>query len=255
MSGPVSARTLATAFPPGYVSPAVGAGGPRGFFGRYEEMRIETKIRVACPGCGRALAVPAARAGSLASCPVCRARFEIPAEPIAEPPATPRPPTATRAPLRRPEHPEHRSGATARIESDESDEWDEKPVRRRKAGRRRNSNRAPRAWYLGFGGVLVCLGAFVLVVLGLSLLQSAAALLLILASVAVFGVGNIWFLVIAFGENAQEGLLCLLVPGYAIYYTATRFGAVWRPLSLYGIGLGMLLLGALILAKWGFVLK
>ena len=104
-----------------------------------------------------------------------------------------------------------------------------------------------------FGVGLAIVGVYTLVVLGLSLIHSVAGVLLILAGFGLASAGGLWFLVVAFQEDTTEGLLCLFVPFYTLYYTATRFDTVWPTLALQVIGLGMELLGILVIAWRGIV--
>jgi HEAT repeat protein len=44
--------------------------------------------------------------------------------------------------------------------------------------------------------------------------------------------GGIWMLVVAFQEDATQGILCLFVPFYSLYYLVTRFGDCYRPFTV-----------------------
>jgi hypothetical protein len=49
-------------------------------------------------------------------------------------------------------------------------------------------------------------------------------------------VGNIWFLVCAFLDEPVQGVLCLCVPFYSLYYLVTNFDVVRRPVFLMAAG-------------------
>lgn len=51
----------------------------------------------------------------------------------------------------------------------------------------------------------------------------------------VMFVGNIWFLVIAFSDDVGQGLLCLCVPFYSLFYLATHWDECKFPFLL-GLG-------------------
>ena len=68
-------------------------------------------------------------------------------------------------------------------------------------------------------------------------------LALLVAAVLTTG-GGVWLLVQAFREDLAQGLLTLLVPLYAIYYTATRWAATWRATTLYLLGVAAAVVGA-----------
>jgi HEAT repeat protein len=53
---------------------------------------------------------------------------------------------------------------------------------------------------------------------------------IILISLSLWG--GIWLLVVAFSEDAVQGILCLFVPFYSLYYIITRFGECYRPLTV-----------------------
>jgi hypothetical protein len=59
----------------------------------------------------------------------------------------------------------------------------------------------------------------------------------------VLAVGWIWFAVIAFRESTSQGLLCLFVPFYAIYYTIKRWSHVKKIFFVYLVGVVVLIVG------------
>lgn len=55
--------------------------------------------------------------------------------------------------------------------------------------------------------------------------------------VAAFGIGFVWVLITAFRESTSQGVLCMFVPFYEVYYGITRWSSVKKPfvISLAGI--------------------
>jgi hypothetical protein len=56
-------------------------------------------------------------------------------------------------------------------------------------------------------------------------------------------VAGVWLLVIAFQDNVVQGLLCLCVPFYSLFYLITHFDETKNALFLWLIGLGVLIMG------------
>jgi hypothetical protein len=59
----------------------------------------------------------------------------------------------------------------------------------------------------------------------------------------VLGVGWIWFAVTAFRESTLQGLLCLFVPFYAIYYAIKRWSDVKKFFFIYLVGVIIIIVG------------
>lgn len=59
----------------------------------------------------------------------------------------------------------------------------------------------------------------------------------------VLGVGWIWFAVTAFRESTSQGLLCLFIPFYAIYYAIKRWSDAKKPFLIYLVGVVVLIVG------------
>ena len=59
----------------------------------------------------------------------------------------------------------------------------------------------------------------------------------------VLGVGWIWFAVTAFRESTSQGLLCLFIPFYAIYYAIKRWSDAKKPFVMYLVGVVVLIVG------------
>ncbi len=58
-------------------------------------------------------------------------------------------------------------------------------------------------------------------------------------------VGGIWILITAFRESTSQGLLCMFVPFYVVYYAIKRWSDAKKPLVLGLVGL-VLFLGGLV---------
>jgi hypothetical protein len=61
---------------------------------------------------------------------------------------------------------------------------------------------------------------------------------------------NIMILVVAFQENATQGLLCMFVPMYQLFYVITRWAAC-KNYFLVSVGAGLLSMGGWGLLVWG----
>ena len=59
----------------------------------------------------------------------------------------------------------------------------------------------------------------------------------------VLAIGWIWFAVTAFRESTSQGLLCLFIPFYAIYYAITRWSRTKKFFLIYLVGVVILIVG------------
>jgi hypothetical protein len=59
----------------------------------------------------------------------------------------------------------------------------------------------------------------------------------------VAGVGWIWVVITAFRESTSQGLLCLFIPPYAIYYGIKRWSDAKKPLIIAVVGVVVLIVG------------
>jgi hypothetical protein len=55
-------------------------------------------------------------------------------------------------------------------------------------------------------------------------------------AVVIMAVGHLWFMAIAYEEDYMQGMLCMWVPGYSIFYLITRIGETWKPFAVECIG-------------------
>jgi hypothetical protein len=188
-------------------------------------------IRFDCLSCGKKLTVPDDRAGKLGKCPGCKETFRIPGG-DAEDEIPEELETVSEAPARSDPPPQMRSDDGLRpadvIDSDRRlRSLVKKPKRRR--GRQSDGFFAyltdfdPLVWVLAVGGLTLLMA-----ICG-GLIHPALALVPgLIGSVAALA-GTIWFLVKAFQDDAIQGLGCLCVPFYAIYYALTHFDEVRYP--------------------------
>jgi hypothetical protein len=130
-------------------------------------------------------------------------------------------------------------------DEDDREELDDRPARRRGKRRkpvRRRTGAGPGAFAIS----LMVVGGGSLLLLGLALLCPLAALPVVLGGFVLIVIGAIWFHVVAFREGAAEGLMCLFVPFYALYYLISRFDEEKLPflvqlvgVAIYGAGIGV----------------
>ncbi len=112
-----------------------------------------------------------------------------------------------------------------RLDDDDDDDDDDRPRRR---APKRKKKRSPRSGagsgnlstllFVGIGAAALC------VLLGLvSIFVPALAMVPYYVGVGVTIVGQVWFLIVAFSDDATQGVLCLCVPFYGLYYLVTHF--------------------------------
>jgi hypothetical protein len=221
-------------------------------------------IRLQCPGCKKQLGVKDDLAGRLVACPQCKARIRVPQTELDElevvedkvvesisttPRPGRRPPPQT---IRRAEEDEDRKRDAVRRsrrprDDDEEDEEDEEEPRPRPTRKRKIKRRGRRSETSGgMGGTLIAMG----VVAGICILLVVAsifvpglALVPIILGWAISAVGGIWFLVCVFQDDAMQGVLCLFVPFYSLFYLITHFEEVKKPFFVQLFGVVVLMLG------------
>jgi hypothetical protein len=142
--------------------------------------------------------------------------------------------------------------------ADEEAEPEERPRRKRKKKKRRGPSKAGSAIKLpggleltpfaltlvvfGGGGLVLIMIAFVFSFVFPPVAIVLSIVLYGLASLLMFG-GGLWLLVVAFQDDALQGLLCLFVPLYSLYYLITHFEDCRRPFLVQVVGF-VLMLGA-----------
>jgi hypothetical protein len=89
--------------------------------------------------------------------------------------------------------------------------------------------------------LLIVLGGLWLLLAGVALLAPSLAVVPIGVGGFLAVVGQVWFLMVAFHDDAATGILCLILPFYALYFL-TRCPEAGRPFVV-------LLVGALMLAS------
>jgi hypothetical protein len=203
-------------------------------------------IRLRCPTCEKNLLVKPELAGRLVLCPGCKTKLKVPAadaEPEAEPELEaepePRPKRPTSAISET--EPEPLPRRRSPIDDDEDDAFDDdepRPRRRkRKKKRRRESSGS------AFGGIdpfFIIVGAIILVALaglGVGLAFPPALQVVSMLGNGLTLVGGIWIIVLAFMEDTTQGILCLCVPCYGIYFAITNFDDAKLPLCIWIAGM------------------
>ena len=199
-------------------------------------------IRLRCSTCQKALGVKPELAGRTVICPACKSRLKVPAGEAIQPEivepeivedfevVTPAPVAATRT---RPV-----AAARERDEDDFDEEKYEPRPRRRKRRRRQSSVASGRVAGIDLVPiVLVVVAVLGIAGIGVGLVSTPVSNTVVILWFGIILFGGIWLVVQAFIEDISQGLLCLFVPFYLVYYAISRFDEVRLPASLYGIGL------------------
>lgn len=212
-------------------------------------------IQFLCPGCEKKLAVGNDKGGKIASCPKCKTRFQIPeADPNdVEDRVTPEPPLKRRPTRSDPDDvpPRHRESRRPRHHNRDDDDLPDAEIerpRKKKRRKRRPSSEAG-GFELPLGLDVFWLAPIGALVIGLLLLGIGVIFPPLLFLATFFGgtvgsIGSIWFLVVAFQDDTTQGVLCLVVPVYSLFYALTNFEEVKRPFSLWMIGAGIAILSS-----------
>jgi hypothetical protein len=192
------------------------------------------------------------QAGGVGGCPGCQGRFRIPVPPrLAQAPRSVAVATV--------------GGADAVAEVlpvDDPNEFIEEvlpgdPRPRRRRRRRRYSGSGGGFSFdlteiLGMDAFLIALTVIAslgLLLFGASFLFRGAAVMLFWFGIVINAVSGLWFLACVFGEDVRAGVLCLLLPFYALIYLLMNFDVVARPFFLNLVGLGMMLFGLVVYAS------
>ena len=207
---------------------------------------VGSPISLNCPGCGTHYEIDAALAGKKSRCKQCKEIFTIPVPMgiVTELPS--KPGRATPPPPNEPPIMElildKEPVAFKSAQSFAAPAYDEEelpPPRRIAAPTRSRKPSASRAmdpqlgirvsgWFLALNA-LAFLGIWIvrsvadpiprIFVMGVGLYM----ILLGISSLVLAAWGGIWLLVISFQESTSQGLLCLLVPCYQLYYILSRW--------------------------------
>jgi hypothetical protein len=234
---------------------------------------------VGCPRCAKPLKISETAAGRIGQCSDCNAKFRLPpatgsetaatrparpdavspvraAKPAAAPRRTDdanrRPAAiageAPRAQSRRPapledDDEETTRGTRRRRRYEEDDEDEDEPRRkRRRTSRPARRRSTPIPWGYVYLGVI----ALFFVALGLALLSGIPQLLL-LPGALICTVAGITIIAMAFEDSPVDGILCVVIPLYALYYINNKNPAAYMPfyLNVFGaiyIGTGWFLM-------------
>ncbi|HEY3789330.1 MAG TPA: hypothetical protein VGL71_10770 [Urbifossiella sp.] len=247
-------------------------------------------IRLICPGCDKTLQVNDNLAGRAVACPSCKTKFQVPQaeppddEPPSRKPAPPPRNTTTKPsseadrdpPRRKPRDDDDDDDRprSRRRDNDEDDEDDDRPRRRRRdlddddddddddrPRSRAKKKKKRRARSGGDGGgfsswsisskVVSISAAFCFVCLLFSFLWPPIFFAALGLSYILMFAGGIGMLIVAFNDDVMQGILCLLVPFYSLYYLITHFEECKQPF-LIQIG-GLLLMMFMFCAGVGLI--
>jgi hypothetical protein len=153
------------------------------------------------------------------------------------------------------EEEEERPRKRRRVEEDyeEEEEEEERPRKKRRKKRRRSSSSGGELipGLSNFAAMLIGIVVVWLLLAGVSLAVPPLAFLLVMAGGAIGFAGGIWLLIVAFQDDAMKGVLCLVVPFYALIYVIQNLDTAGRPFLLSVIGNVMMYSGFGILAMSG----
>lgn len=237
-------------------------------------------IRLYCPKCQSVVTVEASRADGLATCPHCAQVFRAPTASAPEAPAPAPPPVSADEriiPAGTPgDGDKHqatydlvadlgpRAPVSLPIEEDIDDAVAEAPEegeqpRPRRRGRLRPGIDFPEPeppppqtllpGISNFAALLMVVASLWLLVGVIALLQPRLAFLPIGLGGLVAAAGLLWLLTVAFHEDAVTGILCLVLPLYALYFLYRSPSEAGRPFLLTLVG-GLILASGLALAAF-----
>ena len=72
---------------------------------------------------------------------------------------------------------------------------------------------------------------------------TAGMIIAIIIGGVATGIGFVWILITAFRESSSQGLLCMFVPFYEIYYVITRWSDTKKPFIIGLVGVIVLVIG------------
>jgi predicted Zn finger-like uncharacterized protein len=141
------------------------------------------------------------------------------------------------------------SPAPSPAEEDEADDEDEPLGRPRKGWNPLTDGLIPG---LGpFTTLLFAVAVVWLFLIGIALIAPPAGVLLIVVGAAGVFIGQIWFLALAFQDDASTGLLCLFVPFYAGFFLLNNLDTAGKPFLVSALGGLMLFSGIYFVAQGG----
>ena len=218
----------------------------REFVTSFQEKTESMSLSITCSHCERKLNLRDELAGKKVRCPDCSEVISIPAQ--SQPsldddePAPPRrmPPRIKRSEPAPPKR--RRRPVEDEYLPDMEDEEEERiPGRRRKK----------KGSQINLGSILMAMVRYTLVAFGLLVVMTVAfgiamfvPLLFLGVGLLVCAVGQIWLVIVPFEDGALEGLLCMFLPFYGIYYMANNFDRMKEPLVVALAGWFLMVLGA-----------
>jgi len=194
-------------------------------------------LRINCPECDTGLRVDDSKRGRLVRCPKCERKFTVPAPPVLEDEEEPEELLVV-------ERPKQPKSYGLRDEEDaprpmprynrRSEEDPDRPrIRKRGGGKRQATGFVgflQADWNLDKIVVVISAGLW-LMLTGLSIVFLPFVLGLFAFGFLMTGIGRIWAIAAAFGEDAGTGFLTILFPWYGLFGIEDR-----RPLFLTGVG-------------------
>jgi hypothetical protein len=139
-------------------------------------------------------------------------------------------------------------------EDEEEEEEEERPRKKRRKKRRRSSRSGGGELIPGlsnFAAMLIGIVVGWLLLAGVSLAVPPLAMLLSLGGLALAFAGGLWLLIVAFQDDVVKGILCLVVPFYALIYVILNLDTAGRPFLIWMLGNLMMFSAAGILAMSG----
>jgi hypothetical protein len=195
--------------------------------------------------------------------PVQEPEYDVVAEviptppiPVADVPAAVRPDPPLAVPVVADDEPLDAVPAEpARRATDRDDEDHRRRPRRRRRRRRSSGGFSwPTELIPGVGNfvaIMIIIGALWVLIAGLALLLPPLGIFLVLLGGLLAVVGQIWFLLVAFQDDFTTGLLCLLLPVYALIYLVTNQENAGPPFLVNLLGVLMAASGIWLLGGFG----
>jgi hypothetical protein len=233
-------------------------------------------IRLSCPKCRKGLNIADKFAGKVGACPQCKTKVRVPdlepdevevieeveeeiitdivedIEPEEETPRRDRirgkidksEESRPRKSRSRDEEDEEDEDKPARRKRTRDEEEDDEPPRRPRSGKRRKKSRSQEGMS-PLVKALIVMGGICLLSSIVSIFLNPAMFAPIILGMLMTAAGNIMFLIVAFSDDALQGLLCWLVPFYSLYYLITHFEEEKVPFLTSVGGLVMAMVGGI----------
>jgi hypothetical protein len=140
--------------------------------------------------------------------------------------------------------PRARKKGTARSRYDDDDDDEPRPRSKKKRVKRRSSGGSPFGSMGPVGGTLAVGGVLWLICLVLGFVWPAVMIAPMVIGYIIAFVGGIMLLVIAFKDDVVQGLLCLFIPFYSLFYLITHWDDCKHAFFIQLGGIGMIMVSA-----------